>query len=342
MLAHRGRRPRAVMTILQRLKRAWFSLRDGRDRRAVTTEVIGNSRITWNPRHLIYVRAYYGYCVALFRDALNRRDASVHLVFGGYPVAADATLPVRRIGFQIEHTIVKSGGGDSTGAPLSRTALLDGSGHYLARVLHLDQLLGCDRVIEYSQANRAHLTAAEGFERYLERVITIAPLLFAPDFSASDRRCALMTMFSATDQGRRRRFLEHVRAAGLPIRNRKRCFDLRSLQQAFRQCRILVNVRQSDHHDTLEELRVLPALLCGVVVISEEVPLQTQIPYARFIIWSRFDDLADTVARVHADYDQWHARIFSDPELPRVLTAMQTANRVAVDAALDQWSARTD
>jgi hypothetical protein len=330
------------MTFLHKIKRRWFALRDWRDRRALTTERVGASLITWNPRHLIYVRAYYGYCVALFRDALRAHPAALHLVFGDYPIEPGAAGPVRRIGFQIEHTLVKPGGGDSEGAPSSQTALLDAPGHYLARVLHLDALRNCDLVIEYSRANIAHLAAAGGFETYLQRVAGIAPLLFAPDFSTGERSSALMTMFSDPDAGRRRQFLDRAHAAGLPIRNRKRCFDTDSLRQALRQCRILVNVRRSDHHDTLEELRVLPALLCGVVVISETVPRQQDIPYARFIIWSHYDDLVATAASVHADYAHWHARIFSDPELPAVLQAMQDANRMAVDAALDRLAALDD
>ncbi len=324
------------MTVLHKIKRSWFALRDWRDRRALTTERVGASLITWNPRHLIYVRAYYGYCVALFRDALRTRPVSLHLVFGDYPIEPGATGPARRIGFQIEHTLVKPGGGDSDGAPRSQTALLHAPGHYLARVLHLDALRSFDQVIEYSQANIAHLAAAGGFETYLQRVVGIAPLLFASDFSADERSSALMTMFSDPDEGRRRQFLYRAHTAGLPIRNRRRCFEPENLRQALRQCRILVNVRRSDHHDTLEELRVLPALLCGVVVISEAVPRQQDIPYARFIIWTHYDDLVATAASVHADYAHWHARIFTDPELPTVLHAMQSANRIAVDAALDR------
>jgi hypothetical protein len=331
-----------VTTVLHKIKRCWFALRDWRDRRAVTTEPVGASLITWNPCHLIYVRAYYRYCVALFREALRTRTESLHLVFDDYPIRPGTSGPVRRIGFQIEHTLVKPGGGDSDGAPASQTALLHAPGQYLARVLRLDALLRCDRVIDYSQANIAHLAAAGGFETYLQRVTGIAPLLFAPDFSADERSCALMTMFSDPDAGRRRQFIDRAHATGLPIRNRKRCFDADSLRQALRQCRILVNVRRSDHHDTLEELRVLPALLCGVVVISEIVPRQQDIPYARFIIWSHYDDLVATAASVHADYAHWHARIFSDPELPAVLQAMQEANRMAVDAALNQLAALDD
>lgn len=323
------------MTLLHALKRAWFALRDRRDRAAAVTDPVGNGAITWNPRHIAYLRAYHGYCVALFADALTRNGAALHLVFDDYPAAATGQ-PLRRIGFQIEHTLVKPGGGGSAGAPRSNTPLPDASGHYLARVLHLDVLRQCDRVIEYSAANLAHLRAADGFGGYLERVVPLAPLLFDADFSVARRNWPIMTLFGDADEGRRGRFLHAARAAGLPIRNRKRCFEPGQLRQAFRQCRILVNVRRSDHHDTLEELRVLPALLCGVVVVSEDVPLRETIPYQRFVVWSRYEDLPATVARVHADYAAWHTRIFGDPALIDILQAMRARNLAAVEQALAQ------
>lgn len=328
------------MTLLHALKRAWFALRDRRDRAAAVTDRIGNGAITWNPRHIAYLRAYHGYCVALFADVLVRSGAALHLVFDDYPAAATG-LPLRRIGFQIEHTLVKPGGGGSAGAARSNTPLADGSGHYLARVLHLDALRQCDRVVEYSAANLAHLQAAGGFGSYLERVLPLAPLLFEADFGASHRNWQIMTLFGDAEEGRRGRFLRNARAAGLPVRNRKRCFEPERLRQAFRRCRILVNVRRSDHHDTLEELRVLPALLCGVVVVSEDVPLRETIPYQRFVVWARYEDLPATVARVHADYAAWHARIFGDPALPAVLRAMRAGNLAAIDQALAAMCEKT-
>ena len=329
------------MALLQAVKSTWFALRDWRDRRAAVTERIGHGAITWNPRHVAYLRAYYGYCVGLFAEALARSGAAVHLVFDDYPAVATG-LPLRRIGFQIEHTLVKPGGGGSDGAPRSNTPLPDASGHYLARVLHLGALQQCDRVIEYSRANLVHLRDAGGFEDYLECVVPLAPLLFDADFSEANRTWPLMTLFSDVEDGRRGRFLRAARAAGLPIRNRKRCFEPEQLRQAFRQCRILVNVRRSDHHDTLEELRVLPALLCGVIVISEDVPLRETIPYARFVIWARYEELPATIARVHADYAAWHARIFTDPGLADVLRTLRAENLAAVEQALAGLQRLTD
>ena len=66
--------------------------------------------------------------------------------------------------------------------------------------------------------------------------------------------------------------------------------------------KILLNVHQSDNHWTLEELRVLPALLQGVVVISESVPLSRVIPYRRNIIFTPYEQLVDAVVKIHSNY----------------------------------------
>ena len=76
--------------------------------------------------------------------------------------------------------------------------------------------------------------------------------------------------------------------------------------------RILVNVHQTDHHHTFEELRVLPALCNGVLIISEEVPLKEEIPYSESIIWSSYDRLPETIEKVKENYDYYYKKIFTE------------------------------
>ena len=319
------------------LKRLWFAPRNARDARAFVHESVGEACLTHNPRHTLYVRGYYRYCVALFRSALQRRSSALHWVFGPYP-AADVPLPVRRIAFQIEHTLVKPGGGDSEDAPPSRTPLPDREGVYLARLLQRPTLAAADLIIEYSHANLRHLRDSGGFDDLLAKTILISPLLHEPCFRRDGRDVPSLTLFSDADEGRRGRFLAAARARGLPIRNLKRCFDVDALQARYRRTRVLVNLRRTLHHDTIECLRILPALQSGVIVVSEDGPLRHALPYARFIVWASYDDLVERTAEVLRDYDTWHTRIFADPALPRVLDAMAAANRAAVDEVLARWS----
>jgi hypothetical protein len=50
----------------------------------------------------------------------------------------------------------------------------------------------------------------------------------------------------------------------------------------------LIKIHQHDDYNTCEELRILPALLSNVIVISEVSPLIEYIPYKDHIIWFEF------------------------------------------------------
>jgi hypothetical protein len=87
---------------------------------------------------------------------------------------------------------------------------------------------------------------------------------------------------------------------------------------------ILLNVHQTPHHHTLEEFRVLPALLRGVVVISEVVPLVEHVPFREYVVWSTLADFPATTRRVLEHYEEYHGRFFgSEGGLEAVLAGMR-------------------
>ena len=88
----------------------------------------------------------------------------------------------------------------------------------------------------------------------------------------------------------------------------------------------MVNVHQTDHHHTFEELRVLPALLNGVIVISEDVPLKEKIPYSEYIIWVEYDKLSETTLDVYNNYLEYYDKIFKQGNLKEILTNMEINN----------------
>jgi hypothetical protein len=73
----------------------------------------------------------------------------------------------------------------------------------------------------------------------------------------------------------------------------------------------MINIHQTEHHHTLEELRVLPAVCCGVIVVCERSPLTEHLPYNEFIVWSDFDAVLETVEEV-LNYDEYYNRIYGD------------------------------
>ena len=172
------------------------------------------------------------------------------------------------------------------------------------------------------------------FDHYLSRVAHVAPLLFDAQLACGDRDITVLSLIYDLTQPRRKRFYELARGAGMPIRNVRNVFDKQGLCRLYDRTRILVNLRQTDHHDTLEELRVLPALLGGVVVVSEDVPLRKTIPYYRSIVWTDYAGLVDTVRDVHRDYERYHRRLFGDGAFTAVVAEMVESNRANVDAAV--------
>ena len=99
--------------------------------------------------------------------------------------------------------------------------------------------------------------------------------------------------------------------------------------------KILLNVHQTDEHDTLEEFRVLPALLRGVVVISEEVPLREKIPYHKYIVWCEYDELKRSAVAVSSDYQAHFDRIHgADSKLPRLIGQMRKRSAKALGKSI--------
>lgn len=303
-------------------------------RRALRQQTAGVASIAFNPKHPIFIRHYYLYCVALFRQRLLQETRPINVVFGDYAVTFANAQRTLHIDLQYEHTLVKPGGRDSAGAEPGTVPIADSDACYLVRIERYHQLRQLDAVIEYSGPNLANIAACGRFGAYLENNVLIAPLLYAFDAGSSHRPEGIISLFGDTAQPRRSAFLQRAQAAGLPLQNIQRVFDAEALRHLYRRTRVLVNVHQTDHHHTFEELRVLPALLCGVVVVSEEVPLKEHIPYARFIIWSRHQDLIETARETEENHAQHYQRIFGDPELARVLEAMRQSNLDAVDRAV--------
>jgi hypothetical protein len=98
-------------------------------------------------------------------------------------------------------------------------------------------------------------------------------------------------------------------AGGSEIANMN--FDsLPSFMSNLDRIKILVNVHQTEHHHTLEELRVLPALLRGVVVVSEWIPLHHLLPFKDYIIFERYEMLAEKVIEVKNNYESYRDKFF--------------------------------
>lgn len=324
------------------VRRGLIAIRDGYNRSGYRSEPVGAGRLVWNPRHPVHLRAYYHHVVGQVRSILAERPLPLTVVFdepGQRPAALARLIEaahgrVVRIGLQYEHTLVRPGGRDADGATSSTTPLPDGGGCYLARVVDRTFLESCDLVVDYSLANRVHLERAGGYERLLARLLCVSPLLVRPELPPLPPVTTALTLFSDPSVPRRRRFLEAARERGLPLSNLRGVWRMADLAARYRGAGVLVNLHQTDEHHTLEELRVLPALQCGTLVVSERVPLAELIPWAAHIVWSEPEGMVDAVERVLADPAGHRERVLRHDRLVATSVAVQAAQRDALGAAL--------
>ena len=89
----------------------------------------------------------------------------------------------------------------------------------------------------------------------------------------------------------RKKLLENISKSNLSHSNTNNCFDKIKLQELYQNTKILINIHQTPYHDTFEELRCLPALQNGVIVVSEKSPLSHLVSYNELIIWTDYDNI---------------------------------------------------
>lgn len=289
---------------------------------------VGKTRFFYNKNHDQVVRDYYLYTVELLSEAAAGIDLHADIVVGNYRVRGANREHYRKLDFQIEHTLVKPGGRGSAGAPSGCIPIPSMPGiNYLVRIQDLDRLASADGLIEYSKPNFINIKTSRIHSEVVEKTCLVAPLVFplGANFSDTGRDLEVITLFGNTEEPRRKSLLEKLKQANSNSQNISGHFgDVRSI---YRRTKILVNVRQTDHHDTLEELRVLPALQSGVIVISEDVPLRNEIPYSEFIIWGALEDIPSLVESVHENYDKYFNSIFKNEKLHKCFKRISIENK---------------
>ena len=116
--------------------------------------------------------------------------------------------------------------------------------------------------------------------------------------------------------------------------NINNCFTKKKVQDLYRNTKILINIHQTDNHHTFEELRVLPALLNGTLVISEISPLSELVPYSKCIIWTTYNKILSTAKDILARYDEVHKQIFESVENRKILESLHETNYETLKAKL--------
>ncbi len=264
----------------------------------------------------IGLREYYQYVTQLMLEALSTQSTqrpSQLLKLGIHHEAIFQGELVKNIDFQVEHTLVKPGGRGSESAPIGKT-VIDHSvdNFYTVRIQNIDYLVQQDLIIEYSRPNIKHVQNSGLYSDYLKKICLITPTLYPINEGLilnQVRNINTITLFRDINQPRRKEFLSDLDSHYVPLKNMDGIF--KDLDQIYFNTKILINIRQTDHHDTLEELRILPALRCGVIIICEEAPLKKYCRYSDFIIWGKLENLPNIILDVQNNYGAYHQNIFN-------------------------------
>ena len=303
---------------------------------------IARTYFVWDQRYDWIIRDYYEYVWSLLaKDLVVINVPCIVFLDCSSFSWLKIFLPIKKIAFQIEHTLVKPGARDCKGAPPGHIAIAGSSDRYLVRLANALQLEGANLVIEYSQINQFNVQQNSELAAYASKSFCISPALYPlledPLGSSSHRPLTTITLFGNPDEPRRKQFLNTLATLRVNSQNINNVFE--GVEGLYRTTRILINIRQTDHHDTLEELRILPALRCGVIVISERAPLIEKTRYSKYIIWGELDELPALVMEVQNNYEYWHKKIFEGSGFVRRMNRISRRNELVSLRAVEHLRA---
>ena len=293
-------------------------------------EKINKSFLFYNIEQYCYTKEYYLYIINLIKKILLNNNLYLNIILGNYNYNYNFENNYKNIIINInyEHTLVKSGGRSCNNDPQGSVKVIDSKNeeNYLVRIVDFDILNNSDVVIDYSIPNIINIHECNLFNNLYDKCVYIAPLLYELYIIKDNRNINCLTTFINIEEPRRKKLLIDINSNNIEHININNCFDTESLGNLYKKTKIMINIHQTDYHHTFEELRVLPALLNGIIIICEDSPLKESIIYNKFVIWSNYDNIIQTIKDVENNYDFYWNNIFNNNELNTIIEIMEKNN----------------
>ena len=163
------------------------------------------------------------------------------------------------IAINSEHTLVKEGGRDVPKNTPKGIIEYNKDKKYFVRIEKFQKLNLYDIIIDYSIPNIYNVSESGLFNDFSRKHIYISPCIYEYIYiNSNDRNIKTLTTFIDTNQPRRKILLDNIKAKNLEHRNVNNCFNKIKLRELYKNTKVIINIRQTDHHDTFEELRCLP------------------------------------------------------------------------------------
>jgi hypothetical protein len=185
-----------------------------------------------------------------------------------------------------------------------------------------------DIIINYSSVNQMNFKISMDFKDVYKKMAVINPLIYPYYNEIGNRTIHCLTTFLYPERPQKRiDFLNKIRENGINHVNINTCNSTGDFINLYRNTKILINIHQTFFYHTIEELRILPALMCGVIVICEEGPLKEYIPYHDYIVWTTNDNMIQTIRDVEQNYESLHNKFFAGSRLSNLLEIMAESNK---------------
>lgn len=268
-----------------------------------------------------FLKLYYNYIVKLLYHIINQNDLKYNFVISDKRKEINVFNNFNGnktvyLGVNFEDISLKKNGRTApVNCPIINENIIDNdndNNDNLVRIDNFDNLKKMDYVFDYSISNIYNISQCNMYNDFSKKCIYISPYIFDSnkiDFN-NIRKNDVITTFSNINKHRIRELYDVLNHADLKWINYDNCFETNELKNLYLNTKIIININQTDHHHSFEELSILPALQCGVIVISEESHLQYILPYKEMIIWCKYNDIVDMTKSILANYDFYYNKIF--------------------------------
>jgi hypothetical protein len=268
------------------------------------------------------VTDYYQYIISLIQQILkNQPEISVNITLCGDHYTFENSNKTIRININYDHTLVKESGvslQEALPGEIPTGDIIDDEyNNYLVKIERKYELDNADIIIDYSIPNIQNVKGCNLFKDFSKKHVYISPYNFNSYFVKENRNIQLLTTFINTNESRPEKILKKITEKNIEhtnVNNLKKD----ELQKLYKNTKVMINAHKSEYHHTFEELQVLPALQCGVIVISEISPLIKMVPYNDYVIWTSYDKIVDKTIEVMNNYDHYHNLIFTQRKMVRL------------------------
>ena len=208
-----------------------------------------------------------------------------------------------RIHYNYEHTLCNIACKDYK---LIDTSISFNDINYGIRIHDFDKLINVDIIIDYSMPNIINIKSSNNLSLYYNKCIYIAPLYFDELKYIKIRSVDVLTTFINTKIERRVCLMEYLKKTNFNYLNVCDCFDINKLKEYYLNTKILINIHQNTNFNTIEELRILPALMCKVIIICEDSPLKESLPYYKYINFVKYENIMDELNNIMTNYEFYY------------------------------------